>query len=106
MSFSTESYEIMSIICLVVGAMLLVASIILFYKDNVPKLISDLSGATARKSIKVMSKPADEGITQYLSETSLITEALDMPQETVSLENAKFEIIYDYVEIHSNIETD
>ncbi|MDE7121437.1 MAG: hypothetical protein K2O42_04675 [Oscillospiraceae bacterium] len=88
---SVETLQNISRICLIIAVVVFLASILLFFLFNIPKLFSELTGRDARKFIAEAKKKNEEtqsdtfsGTSESLLSSELVSERLSDSQKTVT----------------------
>lgn len=72
-------YNNISLIGFVLAGVMLILSTLLFLKFNIPKLMGDLSGATARKAINDLKESNLKAIEKNTGKIQLVKENSEMP---------------------------
>ncbi len=67
---SVEVLQVLTLVFFIISALLAVFAIILFFTLNIPKVLGDLSGVTARKAIEDIQRKSGEDSAQWSGYTS------------------------------------
>ena len=104
-----ETFSLISMIMYILGGILFVVSMIIFFKLKIYSVISNLSGRTARKSIEKMNienrentnKKNNNKIYYDIPKSEKISEK-DSPIKKLNFENSTELLNYDATELLSN----
>lgn len=98
-------FNVIAIVCFIVAAVACIVAIVLFFSFNIKKIISDLSGHTAKIYIKQQKENKTSMVKLSVDNNSLPTVLLEDEKTTVLDENVlnsgDFNISKDIIVVHT-----